>query len=127
MVKKTKKILIIEDDKILADMYAVKFQKEGYTVLETQSGLEGLNMAKTEIPDIILLDIILPEIDGFSILIEIKKISELDNVPIILLTNLGQQGDIKKGKELGATDYLTKSNTTPSEVIEKVKKALGDK
>lgn len=127
MVKKKKKILIIEDDKILADMYAVKFEKEGYEVVETQSGTEGLNLAKTINPDVVLLDVILPEMDGFAILIELKKEKNTKKIPIILLTNLGQQVDIKKGKSLGATDYLTKSNITPSEVIQRIKKITNKK
>lgn len=121
---KSKKVLIIEDDKILADMYTVKLKKEGYDVIETQSGLEGLNLAREEHPDAILLDVILPQMDGFSILADLKKDASFKATPIILLTNLGQQGDIQKGKDLGAADYLTKSNTTPAEVIERVKKAL---
>lgn len=121
---KKKTILIIEDDKILADMYAVKFRREGYDVLSTQSGLDGYNMAKKEKPGVILLDVILPEMDGFTILTDLRKEEGLKNIPIILLTNLGQQGDIEKGIALGATNYLTKSNTTPTEVIEKVKKII---
>lgn len=121
---KKKTILIIEDDKILADMYAVKFRREGYDVFSTQSGLDGYNMAKKEKPGVILLDVILPEMDGFTILTDLRKEKGLENTPIILLTNLGQQGDIYKGVALGATDYLTKSNITPVEVIEKVKKII---
>lgn len=116
-----KKILIIEDDKILADMYAIKFRKEGYDVLETQNGLTGLEMAKKEKPDVILLDVILPAMDGFSILAEIRKTEGIESTPVILLTNLGQPGDLEKGRILGASDYLTKSNTTPAEVIKRVK------
>ncbi len=127
MTPKKKKILIIEDDKILDDIYAIKFEKEGYDIVETQSGIEGLNLAKTINPDVLLLDVILPEMDGFSILIELKKEKNIKKFPVILLTNLGQQGDIEKGKSLGATDYLTKSNTTPAEVIERVKKILDKK
>ncbi|MFH0854218.1 MAG: response regulator [bacterium] len=118
---KNKKILIIEDDKILADMYAVKFRRDGYEVLTTQNGLEGYNLAIAEKPGIILLDVILPEMDGFSILTDIKKDKNLKNTAVILLTNLGQRGDIDKGISLGATDYLTKSNITPAEVIERIK------
>ncbi|MFH1030563.1 MAG: response regulator [bacterium] len=121
---KKKKILIIEDDKILADMYAVKFEREGYDVITTQSGLEGYTLAKKELPSLILLDVILPEMDGFSILSDLKKEKELGKTPIILLTNLAQQSDVDKGKLLGATDYLAKSNITPTEVIEKVNEII---
>ncbi|MFH0856313.1 MAG: response regulator [bacterium] len=119
-----KKILIIEDDKILADMYAIKFEKEGYDVIETQSGIAGLDMAKKEKPNVILLDVILPEMDGFTILEEIKKTAGMEKIPIVLLTNLGQQGDVEKGKALGAAAYLTKSNTTPADVIKRVKELI---
>jgi len=126
MTKKNKKILIIEDDKILADMYIVKFKKEGFDIVGTQNGAEGLELAKKEKPDMILLDVILPQIDGFSLLAKFKKSKDLKHIPIILLTNLGQQGDIEKGEKLGATGYLTKSNTTPSSVIEKVKQIMDE-
>ena len=81
-------------------------------------------MAKKENPDVILLDIILPQMDGFSVLKKLKSDSATKNFPVILLTNLGQDGDVKKGLELGAIDYLIKANYTPSQVVEKVKSLL---
>ncbi|MFC1612790.1 response regulator transcription factor [Patescibacteria group bacterium] len=124
MTEKRKKILIIEDDQILADMYGLKFKKDGYEVLITENGADGLNLAKTKKPTVILLDIILPQLDGFSILAELKKNATTKKIPVILLTNLGQGGDLEKGKNLGADGYLTKANTTPDEIMKQIKNIL---
>lgn len=118
------KILLIEDDKMLSDMYAAKFTKAGHTVSQADNGAKGLKMAKDEKPDIVLLDIIMPKMDGFATLKGIRKDANIKDVPVILLTNLGQEEDIKKGKELGADDYYIKANHTPTEVVEKVEDLL---
>lgn len=118
------KILLIEDDKMLSDMYAAKFAKAGHTVRQVDNGSKGLKMAKEEKPDMILLDIIMPKMDGFATLKGIRKDNSIKDVPVILLTNLGQEEDIRKGKELGADDYYIKANHTPAEVVEKVEEIL---
>ncbi len=117
-------VLLIEDEKMLAEMYSTKFTMEGYTVERAFDGQTGLDLAKKIKPDIILLDVIMPKLDGFSVLKELKKDPDLKAVPVILLTNLGQEDDIKKGRELGATDYFVKSNHSPSEIVDKVKTTL---
>lgn len=124
MNKNKGKILIIEDEEVLVNMYETKFISEGYEVIKANNGEEGLKKTTEEKPDIILLDIILPKIDGFMVLKKIKADESVKNIPIILLTNLGQDEDIKKGKEEGAIDYLVKANLTPSEVVDKVKEVL---
>ena len=124
MDKKPTKVLLVEDDKMILDMYTLKFAQEGYKVFQAENGKDGLVMAKKENPDIILLDIILPQMDGFSVLKKLKSDSDTKNMPVVLLTNLGQDGDVKKGLELGAIDYLIKANYTPSQVVEKVKSLL---
>lgn len=118
------KVLLVEDDKMILDMYTLKFSQEGYDIIQAENGKDGLDLAKKENPDIILLDIILPQMDGFTVLKEIKQVDGLKDVPVILLTNLGQDGDVKKGLELGANDYLIKANYTPSQVVDKVKSVL---
>lgn len=118
------RILLIEDDKMLLDMYAGKFIREGYEIMTAENGSEGLKLAKEQKPDLILLDIILPKLDGFSALKEIRKDETIKNTPVILLTNLGQDQDIQKGKALGADDYFVKANHTPTEVVEKVRTLL---
>src|SRR5690606_40161727 len=118
------KVLLVEDDKMIIDMYTLKFSQEGFDVVQAENGKDALELAKSQKFDIILLDIILPHMDGFTILKELKSDEGTKNVPVVLLTNLGQDGDVKKGMELGATDYLIKANFTPSEVVDKVKSIM---
>ena len=118
------KILLVEDDKMLADMYITKFTKEGLEVMRAEDGAEGLEMAQKHKPDLILLDIIMPKLDGFAVLRELKRPMRIINMHILLLTNLGQSEDVEKGKELGADDYFIKANHTPAEIVEKVKYML---
>ena len=121
------KILLVEDDKMLADMYITKFSKEGMEIMRAEDGAEGLNMAKEHKPDLILLDIIMPKLDGFAVLRELRKNKDTENVHVLLLTNLGQSEDVEKGRELGADDYFIKANHTPAEIVEKVKYMLTNK
>lgn len=122
--KNKTKVLIVEDEKMLADMYTTKFSMEGYEAANAADGLAGLAKAKAMKPDIILLDVIMPKLDGFGALKEIRQDPVLKAIPVILLTNLGQDEDIKKGKQLGATDYFVKANHTPAEVVAKVQSVL---
>ncbi len=122
--KVTYKVLIIEDDEFLADIYKTKFELEGFKVILAGDGEKGLKAIQTKKPDLVLLDILLPKMDGFAILQTIKKDPETKNIPVILLTNLGQKEDVQKGLKLGAVDYLIKAHFNPSETVEKVKKIL---
>jgi DNA-binding response OmpR family regulator len=115
------KVLIVEDDAFLLRMYADKFEIENFDVDIAEDGKKGIRIAEKDPPDIILLDIILPGMNGFEVLKEIKAIDKLKNIPVILLTNLSQRDDIDKGLALGANDYLIKAHFMPSEVVEKVK------
>jgi len=125
MADKKIKVLLIEDEEMLANMYEVKFKNEGFDLLKALDGAEGLKLAKTEKPDFVLLDIIMPKMDGFSVLKSLKEDPETKDVPVLLLTNLGQEEDIERGKKLGAVGYLVKANITPAEVVHEVKKQLG--
>lgn len=118
-------VLIVEDDQTLAQMYGTKFEAEGYLVLHAGDGSEGLVQAKQEKPDIILLDVMMPKLDGFGTLAMLKADKAMSKIPVIMLTNLAQEEDIKKGKELGAVDYFVKANQTPGEIVNKVKKLIG--
>jgi DNA-binding response OmpR family regulator len=117
-------VVIVEDEKMLADMYATKFTMEGFVAQKANDGQTGFDLVKQVKPNIVLLDIIMPKIDGFGVLKMIKDDPELRDIPVILLTNLGQDEDIKKGKQLGAADYFVKANHTPAEVVQKVKQVL---
>ncbi|MFA6525259.1 MAG: response regulator [Patescibacteria group bacterium] len=121
------KILLIEDDKMLLEMYTAKFTREGFEIATAENGSDGLKVARDMKPDMILLDIIMPKLDGFATLKEIRKDENIKNVPVILLTNLGQDQDIQKGKDLGADDYFVKANHTPTEIVEKVQELLKKK
>lgn len=118
------KILIVEDDKFLRELLSEKIGKEGYEVLEALDGEEGVKKAKEEQPDLVLLDIILPGIDGFEALRQMRSAPQGANFPIIVLSNLGQKEDVDKAMELGATDYLIKAHFTPGEIITKIKTVL---
>lgn len=121
------KILLVEDDEMLHDMYTQKFKTHGYEVVSAYNGAEGVKLAEAEQPSLILLDVIMPKMDGFVALKKIRKNPATVNIPVILLTNLGQEEDVKKGKELGADDYFIKANHTPQEVVDKVNELLKKK
>ncbi|MCK4355320.1 response regulator [Candidatus Parcubacteria bacterium] len=118
------KILIIEDDKFLRELISQKLVKEGYEICEAIDGEEGIKQVRKENPDLILLDLILPGIDGFDVLAQMKRDPVLAKIPVIILSNLGQKEDIEKGINLGADDYLIKAHFTPNEIIEKIKSVL---
>lgn len=119
-----KKILIIEDDKFLRELIAQKLLKESYDVIGAIDGEEGVKKAIEEKPDLVLLDLILPGIDGFEVLAKIKEDSVIGKTPVIILSNLGQKDDVERGMNLGASDYLIKAHFTPAEIIGKIKSVL---
>lgn len=119
-----KKILIIEDDKFLRELIVRKLTQEGFETVEAIDGEEGLRKIKEEKPNLVLLDLILPTIDGFEVLTRIKEDPTLVSSPVIVLSNLGQREDIERSLKLGAIDYLVKAHFTPNEIIEKVKNVL---
>jgi len=118
------KILVVEDDSFLAGMYLTKFGLEGFDVELASDGKDGLKKAKEWKPDLILLDIVLPIVDGFTVLEKLRGDADAKDIPVVLLTNLGQKSDVERGLSLGAADYLIKAHFMPSEVIEKVKRLL---
>lgn len=119
-----KTVLLVEDDTFLSGMYVTKLTLEGFNVHLATDGVEGLRQAKAVKPDIVLLDIVLPKMDGFHVLEGIKKDPAIKDTPVILLTNLGQKEDVERGLSLGAVDYLIKAHFMPSEVVTKVKKIV---
>lgn len=119
-----KNILVIEDDKFLRELIIQKLIREGYETSEAVDGEEGIKKIKQEKPDLILLDLILPGIDGFEVLSRAKEDSSLAQIPIIILSNLGQKSEVERGLKLGANAYLIKAHFTPGEIIEKIKDIL---
>lgn len=124
MADSKKNILIIEDDKFLRELIVQKLFKEGYAISEAIDGEEGIKKIREGKPDLVLLDLILPGIDGFEVLSQMKNEAGLSAIPVIILSNLGQKEDVEKGLKLGAVDYLIKAHFTPGEIIDKIKAAL---
>jgi len=120
-----KKILIVEDDMALFNMYSVELKIKGYDVLNVNDGLQALPKAKDYQPDIVLLDIMLPGMNGLNILTELKSDPQTSEVPVIMLTNYGSEDNVKKALESGAADYIMKYKILPSELADKVDAVLG--
>jgi DNA-binding response OmpR family regulator len=118
------KILIVEDDKFLRELIVQKILKEGYQAVEAINGEDGVAKAKEEKPDLMLLDLILPGIDGFEALRQVKESADTSSIPVIILSNLGQKDDVERGMKLGAADYLIKAHFTPGEILAKIKSIL---
>lgn len=118
------KILLVEDDQTLVEMYSLKFKEEGFNIVSATDGLMGLELAKKEKPVVILLDVMMPKMDGFAVLTELKKDEATKNIPVLMLSNLGQKADIEKGQTLGANDYVVKASMTPTQVVDKIKSYL---
>ena len=118
------KIMIVEDDPMIMDMYAHKFEQEGFKVVTHDRGDGVVELAASEQPKIILLDIIMPGLDGFSVLKQLKQASGTKDIKVVMLTNLGQDEDRIKGTELGAIGYVVKSSRTPGEVVKLVNEYL---
>ena len=125
MPPKTISVLVVEDDTFLADLYKTKFELEGFKVFSAYDGEKGLELAKKQRPDIILLDLMLPKMNGFEVLEGIKADPALGKIPVLLLTNLSQKADVDRGLSLGANDFLIKAHFMPSEVVTKIKTILG--
>lgn len=121
----SKKILLVEDEDFIRDLYVRQLSKEGFQIKSAPDGKTGLDMLQAESFDLLLLDIMLPGMNGLQLLREFKTKNPTSPMITILLTNLGQEAVIKEGFELGAQAYLIKASYTPDQVVQEVKNALG--
>jgi len=121
---KGKFILVAEDDQFYANIYKAKLAQEGYQVVVSEDGNQTLKAARERKPDLILLDLIMPVKDGFETLKELRADRNLKDVKVVVLSNLGQEEDIKKVKDLGVLDYLVKTNIPIQSVVEKIRQYL---
>lgn len=119
-----KSILLIEDDPFLIDIYTTKLKESGFGVEVASDGETAISKVKELKPDLVILDIVLPEIDGWEILRQIKSELKMEDLKVIILSNLGQKEEVEKGINLGAVKYLIKAHYTPSQVVEEIKKVL---
>lgn len=115
------KIAIVEDDEVLSKVIAEELGDAGFEVHRAKDGEAGLKLVKEKMPDAVLLDVLMPKMNGFQVLEALKQAPETKSIPVILLTMLGSDDDIKKGFQLGAKDYIVKSQHAVAEIVEKVK------
>jgi len=124
MSKENPKVLMIEEDRFLRKIYRDKLSRLGFDFFEATNGEEGLNKVIAEKPDLVILDLILPRKNGFDVLIDMKSNKNTENIPVIILSNLGQESDIQRGLSLGAEAYLIKTEVSLSEVVDQVREQL---
>lgn len=116
-----KNILIVEDDEFFRDLLKKKLLSLGFNILEAANGEDGVEQTKQKKPDLIILDLLLPNIDGFEVLSKVKANADTSLIPIIIVSNLGQQEDVERGLKLGAADYLIKSQFDIESIVAKIK------
>jgi len=119
-------ILLVDDDLTLLEMYDDRLKAEGFEIIQATNGEEALKKVREVKPALVILDVMMPKVNGFDVLKNLRADPEFKNIPVIILTALIQDVDRVQGKKLGATDYIVKSETMPGEVIAKIKKALGE-
>ncbi len=122
-----KRVLIVEDDQALINLYDKKFSNSGYEVIRAEDGQQGVEKAEAEHPDVILLDIMLPIMNGFEVLKRLKKSNAIDKIPVVILSNYGETKNVTEGLVSGAVEYLIKVEHTPEEVVNIVDDALAEK
>lgn len=121
------RVLLVEDDFFVRDIYRKKLKDLGYDVVTAENGLEGMERIKETIPDIVLLDIFMPYMDGREMLREVRSHDEWKDIPVILLTNFSASEGVRDGFDLGADEYLIKSHFTPSEVLKKIERVFEER
>ena len=127
MANYSRKVLVAEDDRFLRRAAESALRRHGFDVITASDGEEALRLARQELPDIILLDLIMPKLQGFDVLRELKQDPATSSIPVIILSNLGQEQDSKVATEMGAVDYWVKANIGPGEMAERVGALLAAK
>jgi CheY-like chemotaxis protein len=122
---KETKILIIEDDPFLSELASSRFRQEGFDTFIALNGEEGIKTMKSVLPDIVLLDIIMPVMNGFDTLEKIKADEQIRHIPVIIFSNLAQADDMRRATALGAEGFLVKANNTPKDIVRYVREKLG--
>ncbi len=118
------KILIIEDDHFLSSLMKARLEKEGFSTLQAFDGEEAFNLLKQNKPSLIILDLIMPKMSGFELLENVSVDPQMSQVPVMILSNLGQESDIQKVKRFGATEYFVKVKTSIDDLVIKIKELL---
>jgi DNA-binding response OmpR family regulator len=121
MPEETKKIMIVEDDRFLSFLMKARLEKDGFTVLQVFDGEAAIQLLKTEKPSLVILDLIMPKVTGFEVLKTISMTPELAKIPVVIVSNLAQDSDIEKARELGAKEYFVKVKVSIDDLVEKIK------
>jgi DNA-binding response OmpR family regulator len=119
------KILFVEDDPLIIKIYTTRLTADGHQVISADEGQTGLALAQKELPDLMVLDIMMPKMDGFGVLTAVRSMAQLKNIPILIYSNLAQEDEIARAKKLGATEFVIKANVSPTEMVNKIKQYLG--
>lgn len=118
------KILFIEDDPLIVKIYTTRLTADGYEVFSAENGEDGLKVAEEVMPDLIVLDIMMPKLDGFAVLTQLRQNEKTKDIPVLVYSNLAQEEEMKRAKTLGATEFIVKANLSPTEMVEKIKQYL---
>jgi two-component system alkaline phosphatase synthesis response regulator PhoP len=124
MENQARRILLAEDDRFLRKAAGAMLRRQGFTVLTAEDGEEALRVARAETPDLILLDLIMPKMQGFEVLKALKSDPQTSPIPVVILSNLGQESDSKAAREMGALDYWVKANLALGELVSRVEETL---
>ena len=120
------KVLIIEDDGFLASIYAQKLELDGFEVAFATNGEDGLKLAQKDKPDLVLLDLLMPQMDGFEVLEKLKADPATSAIKVLVLSNLGQKEDVERCLKLGAVGYIIKAHSLPEETVKRIREILGE-
>lgn len=118
------KVLFIEDDALIVKIYTARLTKDGYEVFTADNGEDGIKIALEKRPDLVVLDVMMPKVDGFGVLQKLRSDANFTKVPILLYSNLAQEEELKRALAMGATEFIVKANISPTELVEKIKKYL---
>lgn len=119
-----KKILIVEDDEFLINAYRLKLEKAGFEIKIAEDGIVALEVLKSYVPDLIVLDLVMPRKDGFAVLEDMQKDENLKKIPVLVASNLGQKEDVDRSMALGAVDYVVKSEISLEDLVKKILKLI---
>lgn len=125
MAEGTKNIMIIEDDRFLSSLMKARLEKDGFSVIQAFDGEEAVQLFKQQLPSLIILDLIMPKVTGFEVLQTISITPQLSKVPVVILSNLAQDSDIEKARQLGAKEYFVKVKVSIDDLVGRIKTLLG--
>lgn len=119
------KILFVEDDPLIVKIYSTRLKADGYEVFSAENGEEGLKLAEQVKPDLIILDVMMPRLDGFAVLERLRQNPDLKDHPILMYSNLNNEEEMARAHKMGVTEFIIKANLSPTQMVEKIKQYIG--